>query len=474
MITIRAYFLLRMMSIAGLALTNSCMNSHQVEIESVKINFPGENITNAHLEVNTATTTNAHVKYWMEGREENPFGTQISKLNNHHNFLLTELKPGQNYVYNIVSESGRNSNVSPEYYFRTIDWAPGIQDTFKVICNEPSAIPSVFESGFIMIYRREDPGLLILLDSKGNIVWFHQLKNAGFKVVRFTKNQTFLCLLGTRDYQTGYGNAILELTLTGDTLLYLRKGENDFTQTIHHEIIQNPADQIVTICSEKKVFDLRSRGGLANDTVNGDGILVLDRQGRKIWKWTVFDELDPLADKSILKTKKDWMHANSISFDKDGNYLVSFYNNGQIWKIDAITGRVIWKFGKNGDFEIPAGAVFGEAHAVHVNDRGWLMFFDNGTNNKLSRSLAFSLNEVGKKAELVFNTWLPPQLFSDRMGSSYLVGDNALLHCISKHRIVALTNFKGEFLWQLKTNRLMSYRAEFIPKERLGSHSLNH
>jgi hypothetical protein len=60
--------------------------------------------------------------------------------------------------------------------------------------------------------------------------------------------------------------------------------------------------------------------------VHGDGIIVLDRNGRTKWKWTTFDVLDPLKDTDIIKNKNDWMHANSISFDRDRNYLISFLN----------------------------------------------------------------------------------------------------------------------------------------------------
>ena len=343
-----------------------------------------------------------------------------------------------------------------------------IKDSFWIDCANLSLLPSVFQQGYVMLYQREEPGSIVLLDVKGNVVWSYQSVNTGFKVVRFTKNHSFLCLTGTKENELGYGNAIVELSLGGDTLLYLKKGQKDFQQTIHHEILLNSKNQVVTLCREERVLNLLSKGGSAKDTVVGDGIMVLDRQGHQIWKWSVFDKLDPLLDNSILKNKKDWMHANSIAFDEDSNYLVSFYNNGQIWKINSATGNVIWKFGNNGDFVIPANAVFDQAHAVNITSKGWLMFFDNGTNRKISRSLAFTLERNSKKAQPVLNVWLPPPLYTDRMGSSYLINDTSLLVCASKHKTVALTNLRGTFLWQLKTNRIASYRAEFIPKVMLA------
>jgi hypothetical protein len=343
-----------------------------------------------------------------------------------------------------------------------------IKDSFWIECANISLLPPVFQKGYLMVYHREAPGCIVLLDVKGNVVWSYQSTKVGFKVVRFTKNHSLLCLTGTKENESGYGNAILELSLKGDTLLYLKKGQKDFQQTIHHEILLNAKDQVVTLFRDERVLNLRSRGGSAKDTVIGDGILVLDRQGRQIWRWSVFDKLDPLQDVNILKNKKDWMHANSIAFDVDGNYLVSFYNNGQIWKINSTTGDIIWRFGNNGDFELPGNAVFDQAHAVNITNKGWLMFFDNGANKKMSRSLAFTLEKNSKKAQLALNVWLPPPLYTDRMGSSYLIDDTSLLVCASRHKTVTLTNLDGSFLWQLKTNRIVSYRAEFIPKEMLG------
>jgi arylsulfate sulfotransferase len=466
---VQAHKISKGLVIVLLCLANSFAGYSNNKILGVKISFPGVNVLNVQVEVNTADVLNASIKCWMAGQKEMVFISEISGQKKNHRFLIPNLKPGQQYVFKIITSDGNSTESSGDYYFQTINYnyPCGLIDTLQLVCANPSALPPGFKKGYIMVYQREDPGIILLLDSKGNILWYYQLKDAGFKVVHFTKSRSFLCLLGTKEYETGYGNAILELSLTGDTLLYLKKGTADFKQTIHHEIILNAKNELITLCVEERVFDLRSKGGSEKDTVRGDGILVLDRQGRKKWKWTVFDELDPLKDENILKNKKDWMHANSVSLDKDRNYLISFYNNGQIWKIDAKTGRVIWKFGRGGDFEMPAWTVFDEAHAVHINERGWLMFFDNGAKHHQSRSLAFKLNENGRKARVMINALLPPQLFTDRMGSCYLVCDTTLLQCISKYKTVVLTNLRGNFLWELRSNRIISYRAEFISKEKL-------
>jgi hypothetical protein len=113
----------------------------------------------------------------------------------------------------------------------------------------------------------------------------------------------------------------------------------------------------------------------------------------------------------------------------------------------------LWKFGKDGDFEMPIHSIFKEAHAAHINDQGLLMLFNNGSDAKRSRTLAFELDQNEKKAWVALNTWLPSSLYTDRMGSSYLIGDTTLLQCGSKQRTVALTNLNGKILWQLEVQQ---------------------
>jgi hypothetical protein len=383
-----------------------------------------------------------------------------------HKVILTNLKPLQEYGYRIVTSKENCSSVSKEYSFTTLDYPMWLKDIFKVICPDTTVLPQNFRQGYQMVFRRETPGILFFLNAGGNIVWYHQVNGTGFKDAHFTKDNTILALLGTEDYQTSYGNEILELTLTGDTVFHLKKGQADFKQTIHHEVLLNDQNQVVTICCEERILDLRARGGKEADTVKSDGILVMDKTGKQIWKWTVFDTLNPVDDKNIVKDKSDWMHANCLNYDTDGNYLLSFYNNGQIWKIDVKTGKVIWKFGKGGDFEMPANGVFDNSHAVHINALNQLMLFDNGTSKLLSRTLAFRLDEKNKKATLELNIPLPTELYSERMGSAFMVSDSTVLNSCSKKNTVVLTNHQGRYLWLLRTG-FMPYRAEFIPAEKL-------
>lgn len=445
---------------------NSCASDCADKILDIRISSPNKNALKIEVDVRTTAMLDVCIKYWPKGREKEITTSLLSVNSKTHKIILTNLKAVKAYEFRILTSTRNCSSESKTYSFTTADYPMWIKDYFKVICPDTTVLPKEFLRGYLMAFRRESPGVLFFLNALGEIVWYHQVDGTGFKTAHFTSKNTIIAILGTEAYPTSYGSELIELSLTGDTIFHLKKGEADFKQTIHHEALFNDKDQIVTICSEERIFDLRAKGGKIADTVKSDGILVLDKKGKQIWKWTVFDKLNPLDDKNIVKDKNDWMHANCLSFDKDGNYLLSFYNNGQIWKIDSKTGKVIWKFGKGGDFVMPKNGIFDNSHAVHFTSQNWLMLFDNGTSKLMSRTLAFQLDEKKKKATLVLNLPLPADMYSERMGSAYFVSDSTVLNTCSKKNIAVLTNLQGRFLWVLRTG-FLPYRVEFIPSERL-------
>ncbi|WP_343745766.1 aryl-sulfate sulfotransferase [Chitinophaga sp.] len=346
------------------------------------------------------------------------------------------------------------------------DVPPALQDQLKATTIAGENLPQEFKNGLLLLNQRDDPGMIYLVNAEGHIVWYHQVKGTGFKTAHLTSEKTFLCILGDKTFPTSYGNEILEIDLHGDTLLHLKKGQEDFTADVHHEVLRKGKDAIVALTSVEKIVDLSLQGGSEQDTVKSDGIVVLDRKGHRRWQWSVFDALEPTADTAILRERHDWMHANSLSFDKDSNYLISFYNNGQIWKINAQSGKVMWKFGKGGDFAIPDSAAFDMGHAVHINADNDLMLFDNGVSRQQSQTLAFKLHESSRQAAVTLRSVLPSYLFNERMGSAYLVGHDHVIQCCSKRNTVILTSRNGRPLWTLRTT-FIPYRAEFITASQL-------
>lgn len=433
-------------------------------ISEISLSSPGNNVLKVEAIITCAAPADALIKYWLADSPLVAYTSPVSVNKKKHSVVLTNLRPATMYRYKVITISNKKETESNAYDFRTSPLPFWLKDVFAVLNPRPENVPPVFKNGYVMLYQREEPGILYFVNYKGEIVWYHRVDNTGFKVAHFTNKQTILSILGNAAYETSYGNQILELSLTGDTLLNLKKGDGDFKQTVHHEVILTPENNVATLSVEERILDLSAAGGSKNDTVKTDGIIVLDRKGKKLWHWTVFDVLDPLKEKNILKEKKDWMHANSLTYAPDGNFLISFYNNGQIWKVNSKTGEVIWKFGRGGDFKIN-GEIPEQYHAVHYVNDHTIMLFDNGTSGKISHVFKISLHEKSKQAFPVLNLSLPKDAYNERMGSAYMAGDSAMLICASKRNSVLLTQPDGTYLWLMNTSGISPYRAEFIPED---------
>lgn len=441
---------------------SGCRPGCGAELVSVDEKSPAGNVLMQKIDVTCKEKADLFIRYWEKGNKTKVFSTSVSSGKKEHVFSLLYLRPARAYEYEVVAKDGNcESNISDVRSFRTKEMPMTIQE--MVMPGEiQNTLPEKFAKGFSLIARRDLPGQVYILDALANIVWYHTISNAGFKVAHYTKESTILSIVAPLSYPTSYGDEILEISLAGDTIFHLKKGEKGFDKTIHHEVFYNDAHQLVTLTLEKKVFDLSRIGGAKADTVTGDGILILDTKGNKIWSWSVFDVMDPAADPDILKNKTDWLHANGLSVDTDGNYLLSFYQSGQVWKINAKSGKLMWKIGRGGDFTfLKEETMFYESHAVHRTANGELMLFENGTNKKRSRVLAYTLDEPGRKANVALSIELPLNLYSERMGSAYWVDDASLLVCSSQAHAVSLLDKTGKNLWNVITG-FVPYRAEFI------------
>ena len=120
-----------------------------------------------------------------------------------------------------------------------------------------------------------------------------------------------------------------------------------------------------------------------------------------------------------------------------------------------------------------ARSIFSGQHSIHINTEGNLMIFDNGVKTKKSRALSFTINEQQKVARVVINAPLPDELYSEKMGSAYLLNKNTILQCSTNKEMLVATDLTGKIVGQVKMGGL-TYRAQFISgkaKQLVGSNS---
>ncbi len=439
----------------------------QNKIFSIKIESPKYNLLQKKISFQTNSKTNSFITYWIKNSDSIQ-SSSLSKDNLIHNISLLFLSPEKEYQFLIHGSKNNSSFVSDTLSFTT-ESLPESIPTFTLEKDEDFSF-----DGFIFLRTQMNPGIQLLIDDQAKVVWYQKSDTSLSRPYDLSTSNTYLSLYSP--------NLIYEINFDGDTLFKIDTKDN----VLHHELTKDNYNNIVALSYKYKIVDLTAYGGLANDSIKGDGIVVYDSLGNLLWEWNIFDHEDPLSayedrkmtlkrvEKSesdasrirkkkhdLLMTKDDWSHGNAIGISSDNNYIVSFRSFDQLWKIDSQTGEILWKLGLNGEIPMDPEAYFYQQHAIHKIKGDTLLLFDNGHRiyRMTSRALIFSMIE--DKFSLIKAVNLPRKLYSFKQGSVYLMDQNKLLFTSSVNSKILITDMNGNILWNLSSDHSF-YRSYYL------------
>jgi hypothetical protein len=393
----------------------------------------------------------AFIEYWIRNDTCRRF-TDLSPEGRDHHLSIYNMLPDTLYEYRIRVAQMNKIRESKIYTFKT-DTLPASLPVYTRIKDDFG-----FDD-YILLKVYFNPGALILLNRDAEIVWYHRYDSSVVRPFEFTFDRHVLSLVDS--------SIIEEISLEGKLLRRIDTKEHGINK-IHHELFKNHEQQYIGLTYTEKVIDLSEVGGTRQDTIHADGMVIMDSLGNRIWDWDILNHADPMADDSILRRKHDWCHANSIAYDRDGNFLISFRNLNQIWKVDATKGEVIWKLGQNGDFSLEGTDWFISQHDAHIDPQGHLIMFDNGNFQRgYSRVLSLEVNKEKHVCSPVINIKLDQSQSTFRMGSVHMMDNNHMLVCSPKKLLtLSILNRQGETVWKVSGSR-DSYKAFIIPKEKI-------
>ena len=459
---------------------------NSISIKSIQLSSPNNYAMEEEIKVVLDKEEPIFIKYWKKGTAEK-FRTIKTNKGISHSVRLLLLEPNEDYNYQVIVH--RLIDVPSKIFsFHTRKQSPWLQHNWVKEENPHDA--GSLANGMVMLCNARLPGYIAMVDGKGTIRWYWQTDDIGVRAASITPRGTILAMLrppmkdviddtpkeeadSLREMEKpirrgamGFagGTAIAEIDLAGKQLWRIDMDTvlGGKYKIIHHDVRMDKNGHVVTLVRNSNVFDMTKVGGRGIDTLGGDGILIMDTTGKKVWEWNVWDVWDIKNDPFIKQFTYDRFHINSLNFDTDGNYLVSVAVEDQIWKINAATGKIMWKLGKNGNFKMDTAHYFSFQHSVHINPYGDLMVFDNSLWNKQSGGISFSLDTVNWTATTKIHAILPRSKYTSRMGSAYVLPNGNLLQTSSKTGTVMVTGQKGNILWELNCY-FVPYRAEYVP-----------
>lgn len=400
------------------------------------------------VQFSTAKVCDAFVSYWPKGRPALRQESGVSSGRDHR-IILLNVKPSTVYEYTIhTSDPDRITNALT---FETGPLPPEVTHAKKVTVDT-----SQF-NGYVLIRRLFPKGVDVVLDKHGDVVWYQLYDSVVRRPFNWTQNRSVLSVYDS--------SRIVEYNLRGDKVRDVNLKDHGMANILHHDAVLNSAGNVVALSHDSVKMDLRKLGLAKDQYLRGDGIIVFDSEGALLWKWNILDVYDP---RDYPARKIDLTHslghANSIAIDKDGNYVVSFRDFSEVWKVNSTDGTVVWKLGVNGDIKLDQEGYFLRQHAVCYDDDGNLMLFDNGdrTTRPYSRVLSFAIDETRKVADIRTNVKLSQELSADKMCSAVPISDGKYLVCTSKRNgIISVVNDNSDVLWRVDLNS-PSYRAYYL------------
>ncbi len=428
-----------------------------LKIKHIDFYHVPENRLRFKVEVKTNRNSDVFIKYWQPDGKDTLF-TEVSKNNSEHELFILNTLDGSKYNFQVVAYNSytvRNSKVYP-FEVKPIYEATA---TFTLEEINPD-ISKELEGKYFLTQILSEPGSINIIDHLGNIVWYQSFQK-GVKVSHWTPQRTIINIVGSESIPSSGGDEIIEIDLSGKIVNHFKYRQKGMDKLVHHEVRKDEEGNIYAITFDKRSIDLSSIGGAKQDSVQGDGIVVFNPAGEKIWEWSILDHIDILSYPNILKLKSDIVHANSVTKDRDGSFLISYRDLNQVWKIDYKTKKVLWKFGEGGDFKMDSNDLFSAQHYAHINNNGDLMILDNGIANQVSRAMSFTLNEQNHTYQTKINVPLPKEYFTEKKGNAQIINTNKILFCLTEPQSILVTNKDGKFLWRVKIEG-DPYRVEEI------------
>jgi hypothetical protein len=307
------------------------------------------------------------------------------------------------------------------------------------------------------------PVLTLVIDNGGRVVWYRRYENG--PGLNFMAQPTGHYVVHPPTLAIGDIEPWLELDPLGNVARTLTC-VNGLPSRLHDLILEADGSYRI-LCDEVRTMDLSAVGGVANARVTGTVVQHVERSGQLRSQWSSFDHFE-ITDVDIAERRGqnvNWTHGNALALDTDGNILLSFRNLGEITKINASTGAVLWRLGglrNQFTFLGSPTPAFARQHGLRWAAPGMLVLLDNMGDPAESRAERYVIDEAAHTARLVQSYGSAPGVVTEIGGSVQpLAGGRTLVSFGTAGRVEEY-DAQGRLVWRITGNPGYVFRAQRI------------
>lgn len=429
-----------------------------VELVNVSISSDADNTLRYPVAVTASADCEVSISYWPVKEPAKERTTKaVATAGTVAELKIMFVKPETDYKF-VVNLNGHRGE--QEFDFSTIA-LPSDIPTYTVTADNGGAP----ESGYILQWQATKPGYITFCDMDGIVVWYERIEQAP-RVVTYDNERRKMCvMMGFATLDNNKSNRFADnsfiMDLEGKRECEWHINECDL-KLAHHEIRYLPNGNLIFVRNYIKEFDLTPIGLEANTEVWGDGFVEMDLNGNVVSEWDIFDEYSPLNGNGEINEKgalKDFAHANSVNYDSEGYYYMTFNRLKQLWKIDPRTGKVLYRVGVNGNVALPEEYMPEGLHAPEIIAANKVLVLDNGEERGFSRSMIFEIDPATMTCKVPVCINYPVQYSSiDRSNAQPIDDCKSIMFSSTLGRACLFTDTQGN-IQKIISRTGISYRG---------------
>jgi len=264
----------------------------------------------------------------------------------------------------------------------------------------------------------------MIVDDYGRLVWFNAIGNrelaTDFRVQTYQGKPVLTWWQGRLSGGEGRGEGKIYDT-SYRPIRRVRAG-NGFSADLHEFEItpRGTALLLISDAVKRDLSSVRGRGSAVQAVVQEIDIPT----GLVLFEWHSLGRIG-LSESHQRVARHggqwDYVHANSVALDADGNFIVSARHTSAVYKISRATGNILWRLGgAKPSFRMGPGTRFGNQHDARPQPDGTLTLFDNSASPRMreaSRAIAIALDTRRKTATLRSALTHPRGLLAATQGS---------------------------------------------------------
>lgn len=419
--------------------------------------------------VSVATTGNCKVSltYW-ETRNPGKQRTtaDVNTSASVADLMIMFVKADTDYEFAVNINGTRQEGA---YQFHTSTMPSGVPVYNVTVENEGAPT-----DGYLLQWQATKPGFVTFCDMDGKVVWYEEFDQA-IRMAHYNVEQRKLCVLtGFRDGVNSKNfqrlcDKIITMDLEGNRQIDWVASEENVPYP-HHDIKFTPSGDLIMVSNFIQKFDL-TEFDLGTDTdVWGDGFTVITSDGQVTRTWDNFGEITPLnlgetfsANGVTMKkgVANDFLHANSVNWDSNGDYYMTFNRINQLWKIDGRTGKVLYRVGPGGNVALDESGYASGLHAAEPIAPDKVLCYDNGSNRGYSRAVIYEVDPEAMTARVTMSVPIPKEFSStDRSNVEIVCNGQMLMFGNTLGRANVFTDMSGNIL-KVITRSGISYRSYY-------------